>query len=472
MAIVKATTAGINPPEKTRIQVTNVALANANATVTATQLLNFLLTMTPTAPRTITLPSAADIVAALTHATAADGLEFQVRNFGTTTNTITVVPIGTLSGSAVVNGGAYKNFIIRLDALGAAPTYTLNDMGTSGAGPASGDVIGPASSTDNAVAVFDGVTGKLIKETLAADPLRAVTDASNNVLLGIGTSFAALTSGATNTVLGNDVVPNLTTGDDNLAMGQGAGFVLTTGSSNVLVGRASEVLTAVTSQATAVGEGATGGAKRCCHRTRFRSQRHTRFHCHWRRGGGVCRRQQHCHWGRRLGQRNGTLHCHWCRGCQLDGGQSAISCGSYGDCGQQQCALECGWRRNPGARLLHDPGQDRRGGSRHDAGSGGSVSTTPGGLSRQRKSRCSVETVWFYCRRNGQSHAPDHGVWALGQSRNPCTGDRDHAYERGLLTALRSHCLGVAAAKSAERCPTSRSARTQGACDGSGKLNS
>lgn len=35
---------------------------------------------------------------------------------------------------------------------------------TPTSGPGSGDVVGPASSTDNDIAVFDGVTGKLIKD--------------------------------------------------------------------------------------------------------------------------------------------------------------------------------------------------------------------------------------------------------------------------------------------------------------------
>ena len=262
MAIVKATYPGINPPEKTRIQVTNVVLANADVSVTAEQLLNFLLTMTPTAPRTLVLPPAADIVALLTHATAADGLEFQVRNFGAAAiNTITVVPNGALSGSAVVNGGSYKNFIIRLDSVSsAAPTYTLNDMGTSGAGPGSGDVVGPASSTDNAVAVFDGVTGKIIKETLAADPLLAVTDANNNVLIGTGTAFSNIAGGAVNnTILGADAAPALTTGPRNVIIGRAGALGATTGDNNTMIGDNTDVTVATSANAVAVGAEAIAG---------------------------------------------------------------------------------------------------------------------------------------------------------------------------------------------------------------------
>lgn len=53
----------------------------------------------------------------------------------------------------------------------------------------SGDVVGPASSTDNAIVRFDGTTGKLVQNS------SAVIDDSGNVL--IGTTTAASTQGAT-----------------------------------------------------------------------------------------------------------------------------------------------------------------------------------------------------------------------------------------------------------------------------------
>lgn len=42
-----------------------------------------------------------------------------------------------------------------------------NQSSTPASGPGSGDVVGPASATDNAVAVFNGTTGKIIKNSLA-----------------------------------------------------------------------------------------------------------------------------------------------------------------------------------------------------------------------------------------------------------------------------------------------------------------
>jgi len=74
--------------------------------------------------------------------------------------------------------------------------YFKNSAGTvkllaSTAG-ASGDVVGPASATNNNLAAFDGVTGKLIKQaatvTVAQGGTGAASLTANNVLLGNGTS--------------------------------------------------------------------------------------------------------------------------------------------------------------------------------------------------------------------------------------------------------------------------------------------
>jgi hypothetical protein len=57
---------------------------------------------------------------------------------------------------------------------------------------AAGDVVGPASATDSALAAFDGTTGKLIKQaatvTVAQGGTGATTLTANNVVLGNGTS--------------------------------------------------------------------------------------------------------------------------------------------------------------------------------------------------------------------------------------------------------------------------------------------
>ena len=59
-------------------------------------------------------------------------------------------------------------------------------------GPGTGDVVGPASSTNNNLAAFDATTGKLLKEAATVTVLQGGTSLStltaNNVILGNGTS--------------------------------------------------------------------------------------------------------------------------------------------------------------------------------------------------------------------------------------------------------------------------------------------
>jgi hypothetical protein len=69
-----------------------------------------------------------------------------------------------------------------------------------------GDVVGPASATNNNLAAFDGTTGKLIKQaatvTVAQGGTGAASFTANNVLLGNGTSaFQVVAPGSTGNVL-------------------------------------------------------------------------------------------------------------------------------------------------------------------------------------------------------------------------------------------------------------------------------
>lgn len=85
---------------------------------------------------------------------------------------------------------------------------------------ANGDVVGPASATDSALAAFDGTTGKLVKSANLT---------SNNVLLGNGTSAPLTVAPGT---AGNVLTSNGTTWQSTAPAGQiypSAGIAVSTG---------------------------------------------------------------------------------------------------------------------------------------------------------------------------------------------------------------------------------------------------
>lgn len=166
-----------------------------------------------------------------------------------------------------------------------------------------GDVIGPASSTDNAVARFDGTTGKTIQNSvviiddvgvttgitqLDVDNLRidgntvSSTDTNGDINLtpdgsgqvvissdatinsrifgigpgdssniSLGGNILSGSTGADNVFAGNAAGQSLTTGTRNVIIGNNQGGSLTTGSNNVGIGRGS------------LGNATTGSANLC-----------------------------------------------------------------------------------------------------------------------------------------------------------------------------------------------------------------
>ena len=88
-----------------------------------------------------------------------------VGNPGTNTLTASVtgttnfaVQIGNASGSLTSVGLGSSGQVLTSNGAGVAPTFQTNGAG---------DVVGPASATDNALARFDGTTGKLIQNGIA-----------------------------------------------------------------------------------------------------------------------------------------------------------------------------------------------------------------------------------------------------------------------------------------------------------------
>lgn len=92
-----------------------VPLADANATLTAKQFASGIFVIAPTLERTITLPSAASLVAAEGSAlTVGCGRKFYFRNDGVSAVNVAVGPGGSLNGSGTVAVGTFaSHFYIR-----------------------------------------------------------------------------------------------------------------------------------------------------------------------------------------------------------------------------------------------------------------------------------------------------------------------------------------------------------------------
>ena len=90
-------------------------------------------------------------------------------------------------------------------------TESIVTVNTGGAG--SGDVVGPGSSTDNAITRFDGASGKLIQNSTATLDDSGVLSVSGANISGLTASHAVATDGSSNLVS----VANTGTGDNVLA---------------------------------------------------------------------------------------------------------------------------------------------------------------------------------------------------------------------------------------------------------------
>jgi hypothetical protein len=122
-----------------------------------------------------------------------------------------------------------------------------------------GAVVGPASATDGAVAVFDGTTGKLLKDGGVVDASvngvrvgRGGSGISSNTAVG-ATALNVNTTGSSNVGVGFDVLRVNTTGSSNTGVGGESFRANTTGSSNTGVGRGALRANTTASSNTAVG---------------------------------------------------------------------------------------------------------------------------------------------------------------------------------------------------------------------------
>jgi len=135
-----------------------------------------------------------------------------------------------------------------LIATGATNAVWMDD-------PGPGDVVGPGASTDNAIARFDGTTGKLIQNsTIEIDDggnfqgatiktLASSTSLGRNTGIPpanstfIGVDVGLFTTGTNNTFIGTDTGSSNNTGSDNTFVGTSAGSGNTTGQDNIFIGQ-------------------------------------------------------------------------------------------------------------------------------------------------------------------------------------------------------------------------------------------
>jgi hypothetical protein len=174
--------------------------------------------------------------------------------------TTTVVPTTLQQGELAVNITDKKLWV------GNAATTPVQLLGAG----VTGDVVGPASATDNAVARFDATTGKLIQNSLVTvsdtGAISAPVDASisgltvgkglgsesSNTAVG-GGALGSNTSGNTNSAFGFYSLISNTTGSSNSSYGYTAMLNNTTGANNVAYGHSALISNTTASNNTAVG---------------------------------------------------------------------------------------------------------------------------------------------------------------------------------------------------------------------------
>jgi len=129
-------------------------------------------------------------------------------------NTLTVEP----DGSETINGSlnyaiTANNSVITFQSDGS--NWFITSIGVQGAG--NGDVVGPASSTDNALVRFDSTTGKLIKNSVAT-----LTDTGTLDTANLATDYIQIDTAATPpTIVEGTLAWNATEGSLELGLRNG-----------------------------------------------------------------------------------------------------------------------------------------------------------------------------------------------------------------------------------------------------------
>jgi len=123
-----------------RPNLTLVELPDSDSTITPTQIKMYLLQITPTADRTLTLPTASLFVSAFPRIRPSQGAEFVVQHLGSTGIVILAMGTnGTMDGSPETSPGNTHRFFIRVDvgAPAGSETYTCYSLqGLANSSPA------------------------------------------------------------------------------------------------------------------------------------------------------------------------------------------------------------------------------------------------------------------------------------------------------------------------------------------------
>lgn len=103
---------------------------NVTATLTAAHLLSGILYSNPGAAITLTLPDAADVIAADSKAISSGGFHFYLRNDGAFTITVAPGANSVLTGGASVTAGSHSHFYVRYTSVAAgAQALTITRIG-------------------------------------------------------------------------------------------------------------------------------------------------------------------------------------------------------------------------------------------------------------------------------------------------------------------------------------------------------
>jgi len=170
---------------------------------------------------------------------------------GTGLLTIKTSPVEFFTKSSFITGTASGTFRLvtilstKVDAgvyyVGSGSNTTTLNTNYS---PVSSSVTGPVSSTNNAVAIWNGVSGKILKDSdliytpnvLTINFSRAITYGQTTDSYFIGGAGNTTLTGLDNYGFGIGCLEKLAAGSRNLASGGAAGFNLLNGNDNILYG--------------------------------------------------------------------------------------------------------------------------------------------------------------------------------------------------------------------------------------------